>query len=93
MIDTPKGQAQILGGVEFTLIEQKFLPARVTRRDVAPLGQWPDQAFAHGMARLFEKFQFTRSSGRDGQGQLSLIESGTEGPGGVIPLPIQSIAT
>jgi len=91
MFDTPERQTQILSGIEFPLIQQKGLPHRIATRHVVPLGQRPDQRLAHRADGLMEKFQFCRLTRRDREGQITLIERGAEGPGPVIPLPVDAV--
>ena len=92
MHDAPQRQAEILGGIECALTEQKFLPDLIPTRHVVPFGQRPDQAFAHGAAGLAQELEVTWLARGNRERKVALIEFNTEGPGAIIPLPVEAIA-
>ena len=87
VIHAPQRQAQVLGGIELTPLQQKRLPDGIAGRHVMPLGQGPDQPSPHGLGRLAQQGQFTGLAGVDGQGQVTLLQAGAQAIGAVVPLP------
>jgi len=88
VVDTPQRQAEILGGVEVALLQQKRLPDSVIGGYVMPFSQRPHKALAQGTGRLLKNGDFTRRTRTDGQRQVALLKGSAHTEGAIIPLPI-----
>ncbi|MNV71754.1 hypothetical protein D3C71_1647920 [compost metagenome] len=73
MVNAPERQAQILGGIDCALLQQKRLPLPIAGRHVMPLGHRPAQALTHGATGLVEKRQVGGCMRLDRQGKIRAL--------------------